>query len=82
MDIKTYGLIKETLPLASEEAVLELGKQVMLCLQCDPDGDVMWPQISAAHGQELLREIGFWRQQAGIIKIPLDKLEIRDIISI
>lgn len=73
MDIKTYELIKDTLPLASEEAVTNVGRQVMLCLEIDPSGKSMWPQIEAKHGQELLREIGFWRQQAGIIKIPLDK---------
>jgi hypothetical protein len=73
MDIQDYGLIKQTLPLASEEAITNVGRQVMVCLQCDPEGKSMWPQIEAKHGQELLREIGFWRMQAGIIKIPVDK---------
>jgi hypothetical protein len=63
-------LIKDTPPLASDEAVNSLGKQVILCLKL---GDSMWPQIEAKHGQELLREIYFWQREAGIIKIPLDK---------
>jgi hypothetical protein len=71
MDIRDYELLKDTLPLASDDAIQNVGKQVMICLAVG--GDSMWPQIEARHGQELLREIGFWRQQAGIIKIPLDK---------
>jgi hypothetical protein len=75
MDIKDYGLIHDSLPLASDEAITNVGRQVMICLQCDPGGTAMWPQIQADHGQELLREIGFWRQQAGIIKNPFDNPE-------
>jgi hypothetical protein len=70
MDIKDYELLKDMLPLASDEAITNIGKQVMICLQI---GDSMWPQIEARHGQELLREIGFWRREAGIIEMPLDK---------
>ena len=56
---------QENLYLASDEAIKDLAVQTIFCLKMD--GAAGWPQIDPKHGQELLREIRYWREQAGLL---------------
>lgn len=54
-----------TPPLASKEAITSFGRQVVICLEL---GDALgWPQIKPEYGQEILRELGYWRKKAGLL---------------